>query len=678
MSLAYPSTRREPVAETLHGRTIVDPYRWLEDGKCAEVLSWTEAQNALTDEIFAQVGTERFAGRLRELLSGETVSAPVTRGERLFFLRRSAGQNQPVLCLREPDGEERIVLDPNASNAKGTTALDWWFPSPDGRYVAYGYSHGGDEWSTLYIVDVQTGDHLGEEIPRTRYASVAWEPDNSGFYYTRYPQPGSVPAGEENYNRRLFYHQLGSRWEEDPLIFGEGRPEREMVEVKLQGNGRYLLVHASHGWAQNDLYLLDRQNPGAGFQTIADGLDGLFYGMMAGSTLYVMTNLNAPRFRLAAVDLQNPAPEHWREILPERPDFTLQNAELIGGRILTEGLKDVVSHLYSFDLDGCDEREVNLPPLGSVTALSGEQRGQYAYLTWESFAVPATIYRLNVTTGELSQVLRSRTPVNPEAITVRQVFYPSKDGTSIPMFILHRRDVVPNGELPTVLNGYGGFNLSRTPFYMPSVYPWLEQGGVYAIANLRGGGEYGEDWHRAGMLGSKQNVFDDFIAAGEYLVSAGYTRPERLGISGGSNGGLLVGAALTQRPDLFKAVVCGVPLLDMLRYHKFLIGALWVAEYGSADDPEQFEWLHAYSPYHQVQPGTAYPAIYFHAAASDSRVDPLHARKMAALVQETTGSENPVLLRIEFEAGHGAGKPVAKIVAAQAEVWSFFAWQLRL
>jgi len=674
----YPETRRETVIDQLHGVTIHDPYRWLEDGQSAEVLAWTESQNRFSDSVFDGLPhPNSFAGRLREVLGGETIASPKVRAGRVFFLRRKAGENQPVLYMR--DGEsERALLDPNRENEKGTTAMDWWYPSPDGKFVAYGYSENGDEWSVLHLLDIDRGQVLADRIPRTRHTVVAWEPDCSGFYYTRYPQPGEVEPGQENYNDHIFYHKIGRGWQDDPKVFGEGCPPRAFLAPTLHDEGRWLLIHMNHGWNSTDLLLMDRQAPEKGFATITAGLDNLFYATMLNGTIYALTNYKAPRYRLIAIDPANPAEEHWREVVPEQPELAIQNFAMAGGKLVLEGLKDVVSRLYTVPLTGGALTEIPLPPLGAVAELSAEEDGRYAYLLWQSFTVPPTIYRLDVETGDLTRWAESKAAVDPSQITVKQVFYTSKDGTRVPMFVLHRSDLTLNGDRPTVLTGYGGFNIARTPGFMATLYPWLERGGVYAIANLRGGSEYGEAWHRAGMLANKQNVFDDFIAAAEFLIAAGYTRTERLGISGGSNGGLLVGAALTQRPDLYKAVFCAVPLLDMLRYQKFLIGALWVSEYGSADDPEQFPFIHAYSPYHHVTEGAHYPAVFFHAAASDSRVDPLHARKMAALLQHANGSANPILLRIEFEAGHGAGKPIAKLVEAQSETWGFFAWQLGL
>ncbi len=679
-----PPTPRRPVVEVLHGETVVDPYRWLEDGEAPEVRAWTEAQNGHTDAVLGALPRRGvFARRLAELWRSDLVRNPAVRGGRLFYLRRPGDQAQFALCLREdPDGPERVLVDPNALDERGVTALDWWYPSPDGRRLAYGCSRGGDEWSTLHVLDVDTGEHLADRIPRTRYASLAWEPDGSGFFYTRYPTPGEVPAGEENYHRHVFYHVLGEDPGGDRAVFGPGRPREELVHLDLSEDGRYLLIVAYEGWNRADVLVLDRRRPAAGFVPVALGLDALFKGRAARGVLYLLTNLDAPRYRVLAVDLAGSPPEAWAdrsawlEVVPEDPERTLDLFAVAGDHLLLSALEHATARVFAVAADGSGRRELPLPGPGTVAALVGEPGAARAFLTFESFVTPPAIYRVDPARGSIEPAVAGAPPAGQVAVTVKQVFYSSRDGTRVPMFVLHRRDVVPDGDRPTVLTGYGGFNIARTPEFNPSLALWLERGGVWALANLRGGSEYGEAWHRAGMLGNKQNVFDDFIAAAEYLIAAGYTRPERLGCYGRSNGGLLVGAALTQRPDLFRAVACGVPLLDMLRYHRFLIGGLWVTEYGSADHPEQFRWLHAYSPYHRVVDGTPYPAVYLFTAASDTRVDPMHARKMAARLQAASASGRPVLLRIELEAGHGAGKPVAKIVAEQAEVWSFLAWQL--
>jgi len=682
-----PDTPRRPVVDNIHGTIIEDAYRWLEDGQSPETLQWAKAQNERTEAVLSQLPERKvLQNRLNEILSQDTVGSPVLRGKKIFYTRRKQGANQPVLCVRELEGatSEKILLDPNKASEKGIVALDWWYPSPDGSMLAYGYSERGDEWSILHVLNVETGEILPDTIERTRGAGVAWKKGNRSFYYGRYPKPGKVPPGEENYHKHIFHHTLGEDPSQDPKVFGEGCPKEEMFTVRLSDDGRYLLLNVSHGWNSSDIYFRDETKPKNPFVPVIVGEDAIFNGAIVGNTLYMLTNYKAPRYRLVAVDLNKPQQENWKEIIPENSDMTLVSFQVVKDHIVVAGLRDAVSHLYVYDIEGNNEKEIPLPTIGTVGQLSGEPSNPDIFFVFESFALTPAIYRFNVKEDKSPQLFLSGTqPVKPDSIQVKQIFYTSKDGTKVPMFILHRKDLRLNAvqPRPTVLTGYGGFNISRTPTYSPAVIPWLENGGICALANLRGGSEYGEAWHRAGMLDKKQNVFDDFIAAAEYLVTQGYTDPSHLGIFGRSNGGLLVGAALTQRPDLFQAVACGVPLLDMIRYHRFLIAYLWTSEYGNPDDPRAFKWLYAYSPYHRVRDGVLYPAIYTYTATSDSRVDPMHARKMTAKLQYVAsryGSKGPILLFVESDAGHGVGKPLHKIVDEQANIWAFFAWQLAL
>ncbi|HBR23752.1 MAG TPA: S9 family peptidase, partial [Firmicutes bacterium] len=489
----------------------------------------------------------------------------------------------------------------------------------------------------------------------------------------------------------IFYHKLGTDPADDPKIYGEGCAKELSLGTSLSEDGRYMLLHVSHGWRSTDLYFRDETDPAgpAGrFRPIVEGIDAHFGGRIIGETLYALTNYQASRYRVVGIDLQNPAPANWQTLIPEADDLTIEDVAFAKGHIIVSGLKHAVAHLYVYDLHGKLQREIHLPTIGSVTGLAADLESDDFFFVFESFLIPPAIYRCSVSKDAPAQpqpevILASAQAVDPNLVSIAQVFYPSKDGTQIPMFILKRRDLsVSDGTPhPTVLIGYGGFNVGKTPTYMPAIVPWIESGGIYASANLRGGNEYGEDWHRAGMQGNKQNVFDDFIAAGEYLISKGYTDHDHLGIWGRSNGGLLVGATLTQRPDLAKAVACGVPLLDMVRYHKFLIAYLWCSEYGNPEDPEAFKWLYAYSPYHHVHEDVSYPAIYTYTAESDTRVDPLHAKKMTALLQHVASikaAKGPILLQVEADAGHGVGKPLHKIVAEQANMWAFLAWQLGL
>jgi prolyl oligopeptidase len=572
------------------------------------------------------------------------------------------------------DGPERLLLDPSAAGA--TTALDWWYPSRDGQRLAYGYSVHGDEKSTLYILEVDTGNHLPDEIPHTRYSSVAWDDDGGGFTYTRQPIPGTVPPGEENYHQHLFYHRIGTDWHDDPDLFGTGREMTETLAVHLAPNGRWLVLFVHHGWTRNEIHVRDLQSEGQ-FEPLVTGLEAIFDGVVRDDTLYIHTNWEAPHWRVLAIDLLNPAPDQWQEIIPARDDVILHEMAIIGDRLILHEVRDVISHVEVYTREGAHETTIAVPPLGKVDAISGKWDGENVFALYESYTVPGTVYRYHLPSGELTTWATVPAPPGLAEIEVEQVRYPSKDGTLIPLFIIGRRDRPRDGHTPTVLHGYGGFNISKGPTFYRPILPWIQAGGVFAVACLRGGSEYGEEWHRAGILGDKQNVFDDFSAAAEYLLREGGTDAAHLGIWGRSNGGLLVGAALTQRPDLFQAVVCQVPLLDMLRYHHYRIARFWIPEYGSAEDPEQIAWLWAYSPYHHVTPGTDYPAVLMITGDSDSRVDPLHARKMAALLQAST-TRRPVLLRVENAGGHGVGKPLDMLLAEEVDIWTFLAWQLGL
>jgi prolyl oligopeptidase len=569
-----------------------------------------------------------------------------------------------------------VLLDPARLSTDAASALDWYYPSPDGRLLAYGVSEGGSEKSTLRVLDVDAGRHLPDVIPFTRAASLEWRPDGSGFFYTRYPEPGTVPAGEEDYHRRVYEHALDRDWRSDPLVFGEGREPEDWPSVHLSPDGRWLAVSVSRGWTRTDVYLKDLAS-GDGFVTVAEGQDSLYGVTVRNDRLLLHTNHDAPRYRLLSAELARPSAESWRELIPEGPDV-MEGVAVIGDALVVQWLGDASSRLTLHAEDGRRVLDVALPTIGSVAGITGEWDGDEAFFGFSSFAVPPAVHRLDLASGETSLWQRVPAEVDSDAYAVRLVRYPSRDGTPISMFLVHRRDRPPDGQGAALLTGYGGFNVSHTPAFGRSLLLFLETGGLYAVAHLRGGGEYGEDWHRAGMLGRKQNVFDDFLAAAAYLKAEGHAAPDRLAILGGSNGGLLVGAALTQRPELFRAVVCQVPLLDMLRYPLFRIARLWIPEYGSPGDPEAFRWLLAYSPYHRVVDGTPYPAVLLTAGVSDSRVDPMHARKMAARLQAASSSGRPVLLRVESRAGHGQGKPISKVLEEWTDVWSFLFDQLGL
>jgi prolyl oligopeptidase len=596
-------------------------------------------------------------------------------------------------------GGDRVLLDPAGLSPDAATALDWWYPSPDGALLAYGLSEGGSEKSVLRVKDVRDGRAHDDVIPWTRASSLEWLPDASGFYYTRYPDPGSVPAGEENYHRRVFFHSLGTDGRSDPLVFpeGGGRAAEDWPGVSLSPDGRWLAVHVSRGWTRTDVYLRDRgagvwgvrstpqlderardsfpRERNTGFVTVVEGEEALFGVQARNDRLYLHTNLGAPRFRLLVADPRAPGRASWKELIPEGPDV-LEGVAVVGNTILASWLKDASSRLTLHDLDGRLRRELALPEIGSLAGITGEWDGDEAFFGFSSYTSPPAVYRIGLPGDDVEPWARVESEVDATRYRTRLVRYESRDGTPVSMFLVDGKDRPADGSGPAVLTGYGGFNVSLTPGFGRSLIQFLDGGGLWAVPHLRGGGEYGEGWHRAGMLGRKQNAFDDFLAAAEWLVGQGHVAKGRLAIIGGSNGGLLVGAALTQRPELFRAAVVQVPLLDMLRYHRFRIARLWIPEYGDPDDPEAFRWLYAYSPYHRVRDGTAYPAVLLTTGESDSRVDPMHARKMAARLQAATCSGRPVLLRVETRAGHGQGKPLAKVVDEWTDVWTFLSSEL--
>ncbi|MEU4515573.1 prolyl oligopeptidase family serine peptidase [Nonomuraea wenchangensis] len=675
----YPTARREDIIDELHGTPVPDPYRWLEDPDSPETKGWLLAQG----ELFSRSrGPQRFKSRIAELLRSGSVGVPAWRGERYFFSRRTPDQEHAVYYVVEADGTERALIDPMAIDPSGLTTLDAVQPDKEGRLLAYQLSVGGNEESVLYVMDVATGVRIEGPIDRCRYSPVAWLPDGEAFYYVRRLPSTEVPENESQFHRRVYLHRVGTSTEDDVMIFGQGLKMTNYYGVGVSRDGRWLQVSAHEGTApRNDLWVADLTASPADrpdLRVVQEGVDaqvGLVFGR--DGRLYVHTDRDASRGRVCVTDPAEPGYDTWRELIPEDPEAVLNDFAVLDDLerpvLLVGWTRHAISELTLHDLETGERLgEVPTPGLGSIGGIAERPEGGHeAWFGYTDNTTPPTIQRYDARTGETTLWAASPGAVEVPDVRTEQVVYRSADGTDVRMLIISPPGEA-SGPRPTILYGYGGFGISMTPGYSASILAWVEAGGVYAIANLRGGGEEGEQWHRDGMLGNKQNVFDDFHAAAEHLIAIGVTTAGQLGISGGSNGGLLVGAALTQRPDLYAAVVCSAPLLDMVRYELFGLGATWNVEYGSADDPEQFGWLWGYSPYHHVKEGVEYPATLFTVFQSDTRVHPLHAWKMCAALQHATASDRPVLLRNETEVGHGA-RSVSRSVDLSADTLTFLA-----
>jgi prolyl oligopeptidase len=648
---------------------LPDPFRWLEDQEAPETRDWIGRQNAHTDSILGSLpGGEVIRDRMAELMTVDVTGRPVVRDGRYFYRRREADQDQYVLYVRQGlDGEERVLVDPHELDPDHQTSVRLMEVSEDGSLVAYDVQEGGEDEVTVHFLDVESGEEAAPPFPKARYFGVEITPDDEAVYYSR------VVEGE---GPRVFRHEFGTPREEDEQVFGGSFGPEKIVSGFLTPDGRYLglLVFHGAGASRTELHYKDLE-AGGPVRTLVDDVDARFLPAYGGGDVYLQTDWKAPDGRVLKVDMDAPARENWTEVVPES-EAVIEGITLAGGKLFVRRLEDVTSRVEIYGPEGAPEGEISFSTVGTVGGVSGRWGSDEAFFSFTSFHVPTTIYRYDVGTGERSAWSTVDVPVDTDALEVEQAWYRSRDGTRVPMFLLHRKDVEPDGERPVLLTGYGGFDVSRTPGFSAMGAYWAERGGVYAVANLRGGGEFGEAWHRAGMKGRKQNVFDDFLSAAEWLFEADWTRPEKLAISGGSNGGLLVGAALTQRPSYFGAVLCTYPLLDMIRYHRFLVAQYWVPEYGSAEDAEQFRYLLRYSPYHNVAEDVAYPATLLVTGDADTRVAPLHARKMAARLQRETGSDRPVLLMYDTEAGHSGGKPVSKQVEDTSKELHFLLWQL--
>lgn len=676
-------TRKSDVVDDLHGTKVADPYRWLEEGESAEVKSWTEQQNAHTRKVLDAIpGRDALKGEVTDLLQIGYVTAPSIRngknGSRYFFTKREGAQNQPTLLVRDGHaGKDRVLIDVAALSADGTTALDWWYPSWDGRLVAWGKSESGSEDSLLQIRDVATGKDLSDKIDRTRHASVAWLPDGKSFYYSRYPEPGTVPAGEERYHARIYHHVIGQDPKTDRLVFGEGRDKTDVPQVLISPNGRWLVVRVHMGWDRSEVYLRDLSKGATSpWHEVAVKTAALFDPTPRNDRLFIQTNDGAPRYKLYAVDYGKLDRASWKEILPEGKDV-LGEVDVLKSEIVATYLHDASTRVERYSHDGQGRGPVALPGIGSAS-VSGAHDGDELFVSFTSYVVPSQVHRVDLRAGNrLEAWEKVGGKFSTEGLEVQQFWATSKDGTRVPMFAISKKGRKRDGNNPTVLYGYGGFNVNQTPAFSARALASVNRGAVWVTAILRGGGEFGEDWHKGGMLERKQNVFDDLYACADLLIKEKITSPERLGVVGGSNGGLLVAAAVTQHPEMFRVGLSLVPLTDMIRYHRFRIAKLWIPEYGDPDKADHFKFLHAYSPYHHVTDGTKYPAMLFTTAESDTRVDPMHARKMAARMQEAQGDPSrPVLVRIETKAGHGAGKPVTKLADELADELAFLLHQL--
>ncbi len=674
-TLEYPQARKGDVVDTYHGVEVADPYRWLEDPDSPETRAWIEAENEITFSFLESIPQRKaIEKRLTELWDYEKFGVPFKRADRYFFFKNDGLQNHSVLyTVRSLDDEPRVLIDPNAFSEDGTVALAGLAISDDARYIAYAKAEGGSDWNEWFVRDIETGEDLDDHIQWAKFSGASWAKDGSGFYYSRYDAP---PAGDKlqsvNEYQKLYFHELGTPQSEDRLVYQDTEHPDWSFAGNVTDDGRYLVISVGKGTERkNQVYYKDLQKPDAPVVKLIDEFTAQ-YGLIDndGPVFWFQTDDNAPRERIIAIDIRSPQRENWQEIVPEA-EQVLRGVGLVNDTFFAHYLTDAHSQVKLFDLAGNFQSELELPGIGSAGGFGGRRDHTETFYSFTGFNMPTTVYRYDCTTGQSTLFRRPEVDFNPDAYVTRQIFYTSKDGTRVPMFITHRRGLKLNGENPTMLYGYGGFDVPLTPYFSISNLVWMEMGGVYAVANIRGGGEYGRAWHEAGMRKNRQNVFDDFIAASEWLIANGYTSSDKLAIHGGSNGGLLVAACMIQRPDLYGAVLPAVGVLDMLRFHKFTIGWAWVSDYGSPDDPEEFKVLHSYSPLHNLEPGTHYPATLITTADHDDRVVPAHSFKFAAALQAAQGGPEPTLIRIETRAGHGAGKPTSKIIEEQADKWAF-------
>jgi prolyl oligopeptidase len=671
----YPEAPRSDTVDDYHGTRVADPYRPLEDPDAPATRDWIEAENKLTHAFLDGIpARDKIKKRLTELWDYEKFSVPFKEGARYFYSRNSGLQNQSVLYTTSAlDAEPKVLLDPNTLSDDGTVALSGTSPSDDGNLLAYGLASAGSDWQEWKVRDVSSGVDRDDLLKWIKFSDAVWSKDSRGFYYSRYPEPKPGEGLKQaNYHQKLYYHALGTPQSDDKLVYERPDHKEWMFNADVTDDGKYLIitVHKSTDPKYRILYQ-DLDKDGSKPVDLIDNFEHEYSFIdNDGPVFWFKTDNDAPRGRVIAIDVRRPDPKDWKEVIPQA-DETLTSIDVVGDRFLASYLKDARTQVNVFNLAGKYLREVDLPGLGTAAGFHGKRKDREAFYAFTTFTSPATIYRYDVASGQSTLYRRPKLAFDPDDYETKQVFYKSKDGTKIPMFLSHKKGMALDGRNPTLLYGYGGFNIALTPQFSPANLAWMEMGGVFAQPNLRGGGEYGEPWHKAGTKERKQNVFDDFIAAAEFLIADKVTSTPRLAIFGGSNGGLLVGACLTQRPDLYGAALPAVGVLDMLRFHKFTIGWAWTDDYGSSDEPDQFKFLYAYSPLHNVKPGTCYPPTLITTADHDDRVVPAHSFKFAAALQAAQSCDNPVLIRIETKAGHGAGKPTTKQIEEAADRWAF-------
>ena len=666
----YPKTEKKVVDNTYFGTTIHDPYRWLEDDKSAETAEWVKAENEVTFNYLEKIPfRKQLKERMEKLWNYEKISAPFKKGNYTYYYKNNGLQNQSVLYRKDKNGREEMFLDPNTFSADGSTSLASMSFTKDGSLVAYAVSEAGSDWNKITILDAVTKKKLETEIVDVKFSGISWY-KNEGFYYSSYDKPEGSQLSAKTDQHKLYFHKLGTAQKTDKVIFGDNE-KRRYVGGGVTDDARYLIISGSTSTSGNELYIKDLTKPDSKIITVVDNFEtdnSIIENV--GSKLYIITNRNAPNQKVVTVDASNPTPENWKDFIPETKNVLSANTG--SGYIFAQYMKDAVTQVMQYDYDGKLVREVKLPGVGSAGGFGGEKEETVLYYSFTNYTTPGTIYAFDPKTGTSKEYQKPKVDFNSADYESKQVFYTSKDGTKIPMIITHKKGLKLDGKNPTILYAYGGFNVSLTPSFSVSNAVWLEQGGIYAVANLRGGGEYGKEWHDAGTQLKKQNVFDDFIAAGEYLIAQKYTSSDFLAVRGGSNGGLLVGAVMTQRPDLMKVALPAVGVLDMLRYHTFTAGAGWAYDYGTAEDSkEMFDYLKGYSPVHNVKAGVKYPATLVTTGDHDDRVVPAHSFKFAAELQDKQTGPNPVLIRIETNAGHGAGKPVSKTIEEIVDIQAF-------